>query len=259
VQQKPKSLDGFMSSELTTYVAKTALERAGELLRRKVIEKWADRRARSFIEEFVDNLSSDGPIVGEAVDRKLNEIVDDEEKSAALFDAFRRVAVSASRDIGPRVIALHIAEVVNGLIDDPPVSDAVMAAATSLLDFEFADFVSFVASKGMEEASFADSLGNSLIIMADTAEFDSNWKRRRSETGPISLRSEFGSWAQKLEVTGLLYQDVSEEEFDYEPDSEQHIDEPGSTRRVYRNVVLGPGTSHLFRLTKRARRARDSS
>ena len=250
-----------MVDPVTTYLGSTALERAADLFGKKVIGRWADYRARRFIEQFVEAVAAEDKRSAEEadVDQRLTDIVADERKAAALFDAFRRVCFSASREIGPRVLALHMAEVVAGRVDDEEVSDAVMTAAANLLDFEFEEMLSFAASKGVEGASFAESLEEVAVVITETVDFDSNWKGSRKAMGFLPLRMEMGSWALKLEQVGLLVQELSEEEFDYKEDSEAHIDEPGTVRRVHRNVELREGTSYLVRLTRRAMRGRDSS
>jgi len=244
---------------LVTALGTTVLERAAEAFGAKVLRRWADHRAKHFIEQFVAEIAGGEQLDTPDADTRLNQILEDEAKSAALFDAFRHVFLSASRELGPRILAIHMAEVVAGLIDDAEVSDAVMIAASTLLDVEFEEFISYATSHGIVDAPFADSVHEVAVIKHDVVDFDSNWRSERRGTGPISLRNEVGSWAQKLQVTGLLTQEVSEEEFDYPEDSERHIDMPGTVRRVHRNIELREGTSHLLRLARRALRARQSA
>ncbi|MFG1690693.1 hypothetical protein ACGF5M_00820 [Gemmatimonadota bacterium] len=244
---------------LTVTVGAAALERAADLMGKKVLGRWSDYRARRFVDQFVAELGRDLETADPAVlEDRLAKIVEDESKSAALYEAFRHVLLSASREIGPRVLALHMAEVVAGLVDDLEVSDAVMSAASTLLDFEFEEFLGYAVANGITDASFAESLVQVAVIKFDMTDFDSNW-RGRGPTGAIPLRSDVGSWAQKLQSVGLLVQDISEEEFDYKEDGERYIDEDGTVRRVHRNIELREGTSHLARLTQLAIRARDSS
>ncbi len=245
---------------LTVIIGTAALEKAAERMGRAVLGRWSDYRARRFIEQFVEEVGRDlGGADPEQLEERLEKIVSDEGKSAALYEAFRHVFLSASREIGPRVLALHMAEVVSGLVSNVEVSDAVMLAAAALLDFEFDEFLGYTAARGMDEQSFADSLHSVTIVKVDVVEFDSNWRRGRAATGVISLRSEVGSWAQKLEGVGLLIQDISEEELDYPADAERTMVEAGTVRRVHRNIELREGCGHLVRLTRLAKRAQASS
>jgi hypothetical protein len=241
-------------------VAGPVIEKVAELLGEKVVGKWSDYRSRRFVSQFVDAVSSGLPSASPAeTERRLSELLEDDKKSAALYDAFRHVVFSASRDIGPRVLALHMAEVLGGLVDDAEVSDAVMSSASTLLDFEFEEFLSYASANGIDEESFADSVHSVAVVKFDTQDFDSNWRSGRQPTGPLPLRLAAGSWAKKLEATGLVVQDISEEVIEYREDSERHIDDDGYIRRVHRNIELREGVGHLIRLTRLAIRARDSS
>lgn len=237
---------------LVAVVGTAALERAAEAFGRNVLRRWSDYRAKQFIEQFVAELSLDAGS-GESVNKHLDELLQDEGKSAALFDAFRHVFLSASREIGPRVLAVHMAEVVAGKVDDPEISDAVMLAASTLLDVEFSDFIAYAVGAGVEAASFADSSATVVVVKHDVIALDSNYRSARQTTGPINLRAELGSWAQKLQMIGLLVQDISENEDEYYVDAERDVDMPGTIRRVHRNIELREGTAHLLRLAQRVR------
>jgi hypothetical protein len=134
-----------------------------------------------------------------------------------------------------------------------------MAAASMLLDAEFQQFVQYAIAHGVSGATFRDSMREVASVSFPHVDFDSNWGRDRKDTGPIYLRLEVGSWAQKLQQVGLVIQVSSEEEFDYREDAERHVDEPGSIRRLYRSIELREGVSHLVRLTQIAIRAKDAA
>jgi hypothetical protein len=235
---------------LVSIAGSALIERVMESFGKRVIGRWADYRVRKFIDQFVQECAATNG--SDDLGTRLDGIVTDDTKSAALFDAFRHVAFSASRDIGPRVIAIHMAEAIAGLVEDPEVGDAVMAAAATLLDSEFGDFLSYAAEHQIDPLSFADSLHDTAVIKLEVVSFDSNWRGSRQDTGPLNLRRDIGAWAQKLNNVGLLFQDVSEEEVDYREDSDAHIDEPGTLRRVHRNIELGSGVAHLVRVTQKA-------
>jgi hypothetical protein len=239
-------------------IAPTLLEKSAEILGKKVLGRWSDYRTRRFVEQFVTEVSQDVGNDEAAVSQRLSEIVEDDSKSAALFDAFRHVMLSASREVGPRVIALHMAEVVSGKIEDPETSEIILMVAASMLDFEFEAFASYAADIKMEEMSFADSMDHTHVVVFDTAELDSNW-RSRETTGPIPLRSELGSWAQKFQNAGLIVQEVTEEEIPYDADPDLHVDEPGIARYIQRNIEFREGASHLLRLSRRVLRAVQSA
>jgi hypothetical protein len=244
---------------IISVLAPTAAETAVEIFGKKVLSRWSDYRARRFVEQFVLAATTvDAATDTAKLEQQLTQIIDDQNKSAALYDAFRHVFTSASRETGPRVMGLHMAEVIAGKVNDAEVSDMIMLAAASLLDFEFEGFLSYAAEAEIPELSFAASLDHTVIYNVDTVDVDSNFRRRRSATGPLALRNQFGSWAQKLSNVGLLVQDISEETFGYDVDPEQRIDEPGTLRRIYRNLEFREGTGHLLRLVRVVTGARQS-
>jgi hypothetical protein len=152
-----------------------------------------------------------------------------------------------------------MAEAVNGLVDNEKVGDAVMTAATAMLDSEFVEMIGYAAANGIEGSTFAESMHETAVVVTEKVDFDSNWRGSRQPTGLLPLGQELGSWALKLEQVGLIVQDISEEEFNYEEDSEAQRDEPGTVRRVHRNIEFREGMSHLVRLTRRATKSLKTS
>lgn len=240
---------------ISVTVATAVLEKAASALGHRVLGRWSDYRARQFVDQFVSAVAqASGSSDPAALEVHLSQLLDDDEKSAALYDAFRHVFLSASREIGPRVLALHMAEVVCGDVNDPEVSDAVMATASQLNDREFIDFLSYTATHGVSDASFEASRDETVAIKVDVVIFEAGAEGAREPVGPIPLRSEVGSWALKLQSTGLLEQDVSTEHLEAGPPETKT-----PYQRIHRNIELLGGVSHLMRLTRLALAARDSS
>lgn len=77
-----------------------------------VIEKWTRYRAENFFEEFQHRLI-EGHISGDQyidVADDIDDILSDEKGSEVVYDAYRRVSLSSSKDIGPRIIGVLTAE-----------------------------------------------------------------------------------------------------------------------------------------------------
>lgn len=78
-----------------------------------VIERWTKYRAERFFEEFQNRLLSNR-IDGEQDSRVMHDIegiLSTEHGSEVIFDSYRRVSLSSSKNIGPRIIGLLTAEI----------------------------------------------------------------------------------------------------------------------------------------------------
>lgn len=99
-----------LSSLLVGHAAGKLLDKFGSSFRAHVVDRWSRRRAQEFLGEFCEEVSRQrGGITSDALDELLTKMVEDEICSEILFDAYRRVALSKSRALGPRVIALLMA------------------------------------------------------------------------------------------------------------------------------------------------------
>lgn len=157
--------------------------------------------------------------------------------SEILFDAYRSVCLSRSKDIGPRIIALVVAEVTleeRSLTED---EERMLLAAENLSDTELAEFYEFTQEQrsGEIKQDCNDRIyrNGSLRIKWCAEQFDSGWpKTSETPIAPLNLATQLGSWAEKLSRLGLLIDDLTEKRWDYQEDGERHIDEPGSVREI---------------------------
>lgn len=75
-----------------------------------VIERWTRHRAQKFFEAFCEEVALNDRLGAEAA---LDEILDSEKRTEALFDAYRAVALSRTKTVGPRAIGYLTARIVN--------------------------------------------------------------------------------------------------------------------------------------------------
>jgi hypothetical protein len=99
----------------------------------KVVGYWSDYRAKQFAAAFISAVAADDSA---AVQKRIDAFAKDPRKSAALFDAYRRVALSASPTLGPRIIALVMAQVVVENRQPTEDGERILAAARELTDAE---------------------------------------------------------------------------------------------------------------------------
>ncbi|MUJ26327.1 hypothetical protein [Aliivibrio fischeri] len=78
-----------------------------------VIEKWTRRRAENFFEAFQNEIMEKRQIGDDFVhiEQEIEKIISTEIGSEILFDAYRRVSLSKSKHIGPKIIGLLTAEI----------------------------------------------------------------------------------------------------------------------------------------------------
>ncbi len=222
------------SSFLVGHVSGKLLDKLGASFRTHVVERWSRRRAEAFFDEFCRELSRQKETVDpDHLDRAFTNILEDEGCSEVLFDAYRRVAFSKSRELGPRIIALLTAEIVVERRVASDVEEAMFLAAENLTDDDLKAFAAFVRDQSAKAANTSAGTQHGLNIKWHHEQFDSNWRRGDPiSTAPLDLEECLGRWAAKLKLYGIVSDDVREREFNYEADSERHIDERGTVREV---------------------------
>ncbi|HZF96998.1 MAG TPA: hypothetical protein VEY92_01920 [Pseudoxanthomonas sp.] len=211
---------------LVTGYATDKLTELGEgLIRKHVIERWTRKRAVEFYRSFCATLLSDNPD-GPELAEMLHELLQDETRSEIVFEAYRLVCLAKSKTVGPRIIAVLVAEIVqrDGVADKE--EELVLAAAEKLSDSELVSFAAELA-KLPNSKTWGD-----IEVTLDTRQIDSNFSVGRTEISQGSLAQIYGSWAEKLKSLGFLTESVTERTFHYREDSKRHIDMDGSVRKI---------------------------
>lgn len=219
-----------VTSLLASHAAGKLLDTFGSSFRTHVIERWSRRRAEEFIVQFCEEVSRQrSGATDHELEAALTRITEDEVCSEILFDAYRRLALSRSRVLGPRIIALLTAELVGEKRGASDPEDAILLAAENLSDGELLAFAEFVR----EERAKSTGDDKGLRIKWCEEQFDSSWPHKQTvSTGPLDLEECLGRWAGKLKSYGIIKDDVQERQFDYDTDPERHIDEAGTIREI---------------------------
>src|ERR1700737_4432035 len=118
-------------------LAKKAAEReAISRVTKAVVSRWSDYRAERFLDAFVDEVRKEQDVLRESAN--LNDYLDliakDEARSSALFDAYRRVCLAASKSIGPQIIGLLTAQLILQKRDADDDEELIFQAAEQLND-----------------------------------------------------------------------------------------------------------------------------
>jgi len=225
-----------------------ALERIEGSFTDKVINRWSGFRARRFLNTFAEAVAREAQDQGgeKKVNALLDELLSNETKTEVLFEAYRRVLLSASKDLGPRIIALltaHLIQQNRYATDD---EEIVFRAAEGFTDRELQSFrahlTHVINQYGGDVRFFRTSLDKKRIRMS----------RRSSETVPIgamNLIEVLGSWAPKAVQIGLLREEIVEETT-YR--GARLDDDVEYEREIEWYVVYAPGSGRLVELIERA-------
>jgi hypothetical protein len=241
-------------SLLVGHAAGKLLDKFGSSFRAHVIDRWSRRRAEEFFNQFCSEVLRQEDAPPDELDKALTRILEDEVCSEVLFEAYRRVALSKSKSLGPRIIALLTAELVAQGRIAGDAEDTIFSAAENLTDDELLAFAEFVHEEQAKSASSPDTNGLGLRIKWATEQFDSNWPHRGTiSTAPLNLDECLGRWAGKMKNYGIIKDDVQERQYDYKVDSERHIDEPGTIREITWWIDVPADYLKLVELIYRAR------
>jgi hypothetical protein len=251
-----------MSIELAVagYAANKIRDIVEDRLLGGVVARWSRLRTERFVNTLCDALSAGSNSDGSK--SKLGAILDrigaEDDTSEMLYEAYRRVVLSASKESGPRVIALLTAEI---LLDKRVATESeelLFAAAEVLTDSEFTDLAEFAfADPGKDPTQSSGSIKINLWRES----IDSNWHRdtRVPLTSPLL---EIGTWALKLRNLGLVYEDVEERVRSYNADPDYHVEEPGVERIISCDLILDGSLRKLitlFRTSEELRSAKSSA
>jgi hypothetical protein len=223
----------------TSKVFDLACNKFAAAFRTNVVERWSKKRAKVFFDQFCRSICEGSPdMTSQRLEELLDKIIDNEANSEALFDAYRRVCLSRSRDIGPRIVAMVIAAAV---FEERVLTDGeeqVLLAAESLSDRELQECYEFVnENKPSPLAEALDQLGSVhretlKVCWHRSQQESSRVDRAEASIAPLSLAVDIGLWAEKLSGFGLLRSDLTERQYAYEVDFDRHIDEPGTVKEL---------------------------
>lgn len=109
-------------------------DRFGRFMRTVVVDRARSRRAQEFVDAFCHAAAMD--VQPDVLEEMLEEVLSDDLCQELLFDAYRRIALSASSSIGPRIIGLLMARTVGTRREPNEEEERVLTAATMLSDKE---------------------------------------------------------------------------------------------------------------------------
>lgn len=196
------------------YVAEKAGDKfvdAGvDWLEKNVISRWNKHRGRRFFSQLVDELRKQQDVKHESatLNELLSKVIKGDKETSELFDAYRRVALCASKDIGPMVIAVFVAALWERNIEAGDDEEQLFMAAEALNDRDFVDFIRWFTEKSAaaiepkHENLKLPVVPGLRVLEQVTAKATRN-TFHNGET-PINLFTDVGAFAPKLQNLGML-------------------------------------------------------
>lgn len=228
----------IITSFLSDYGAGKATDIILESFKKNVIERWSKWRAEKFLETFYKEFSL---LLNSPDTKKLNSTLDsilqNEARSEVLFEAYRRVCLSKSKNIGPRIIGFITAKIMHEERMAYESEEIMLSAAENLNDDELIEFKDFIfrhkkKADAKDSEVFFDNCGN-LKILWNREVQDSNWPRDKEiSISPLNLTSDVGGWAAKLKDLGIILDETREKILQYKEDGERFIDQAGQQRSI---------------------------
>ena len=243
------------------FLADMALSKAFDKFLSAALKAAHDRRAQAFVQSFVEVVAGDGPADVAAVSAKLEELSKNEICREALFMAYRRLALSASKDTGPRLIALLTARLIRDQRPPTELEERLLIAAEALSDGDFNGLVEFLEATAVTRSKSGEGRGEVqeragwIWRRLHTETDDSSWPRGEVDLSAVNFADELGTWALKLRNAGLVMDRVVLRRVPYSEDSERGVDEPGMERRWSWWVVFRVELLDFADLIKTARRS----
>lgn len=208
-----------MVEPITTYVVGRYLVEKGrdklidtgiEWLETNVTSRWSRHRGRQFLSQLIEELHKQQDVRYESatLNELLAKVVKSDKETSELFDAYRRVALCASKDIGPMVIAVFVASLWERNVEAGDEEEQLFMAAEALNDRDFVEFMRWFTEKSADantpkhENLKLPMIPSLRVVERVTAKATRN-TIHAGET-PINLFTDVGAFAPKLLNLGML-------------------------------------------------------
>ncbi|WP_234775315.1 hypothetical protein [Paraburkholderia tropica] len=186
------------------------VDTAVEWVEKNVTAHWSRRRGRRFLSQLVEELRKQEDVRYESatLNELLAKVIKGDKETSELFDAYRRVALCASKDIGPMVIAVFLAALWERNVEAGDEEEQIFMAAKALNDRDFVEFIRWFREKSAEanapkhENLKLPSVPGLRVLERVTAKA-TRGTFHNGET-PINLFTDVGAFAPKLQNLGVL-------------------------------------------------------
>ncbi|BBH53734.1 hypothetical protein [Fluviispira sanaruensis] len=211
-----------------------------------VIDKWSSYRVNVFLNTLCKELIvSSSNVLENDVKKMIDEIINDDIKSEILFESYRKVFMSASKNIGPRVIAILTSKIISENRIATQYEEQMFLVSESLIDLELKELGNFLN----ENLYSYDNNKGIVYIEIDKEQVDLN---REYEIQILDLTEFYGVWAVKAKNLGIICDTLKESVSRYYEDSERHIDEDGTIKTFTWNIRVNTTFKEFGELIKKS-------
>ncbi|WP_343654129.1 hypothetical protein [Paraburkholderia caribensis] len=230
-----------------------------DFLKEKAIGRWTEHRAKRFLSSFIEEVRKEKDVLATSADlnEMLRSVAEHDEQTSTLFDAYRRVALSASKDLGPMIIGLLTANIVLAGREATRDEEQLFEAAEILNDRDFSSFRNWMSylhsdenyqSTVSERASQEDQRSPyALLVRGGSALPEELVLDPETLFGPeeqsFDIYTEVGAFAHKLKSVGLLSELIQPRGYPRNPQGNNYY------------VRIHPAIERLHRLMTRAHEA----
>lgn len=226
------------------------------------VERWTAHRRDRFLESLLENLQVEQATGDRSadVDAALDNLLSSDQGSELLYDAYRRVCFSKTKNFGPRIIGLLTAELLNSALTSDEDEEMIFEAAEKLGDLELIEFkrhYEWLLKEIEKDATLKRSVMRSGDEIIEVASEEGNEVGSHLDSEahlyPPDLRSSHGPWAARLESFGFIARSVTQQTRQVKEDSERHIDYDQTWVFTIVTLTYKPATMRLYKLLCRAR------
>ncbi|MCO5410789.1 hypothetical protein [Ralstonia mojiangensis] len=202
---------------------KEVVKAAAKYLKDTVIAKWSEYRAHAFLSAFLEEFRKQQDVRHQSAD--LNDLLklvsQSDKQTTALFDAYRRVALSSSKKIGPMVIGMQTAHIVLEDRDATADEELIFFAAETLNDRDFSDLKTWLEYVYVDDESppdyhLASEFERRSVLVKGGPELPPGLSLDMAHLGlddvPMDVGEDIGIFALKLKNIGLLTETVRRRE-----------------------------------------------
>ncbi|WP_143746455.1 hypothetical protein [Caballeronia catudaia] len=178
----------------------------------QVVGRWSKHRAEVFLAQLLDEVRKQGDEKFESANLNdlLEKLADGDAETSLLFDAYRRVALCASKDIGPMVIGVLTAVILRRDSKANDDEEQMFMAAETLNDRDFVEFIEwFERAHAKTHKPTHPTLQLPTFPGAVAVEHVTAKATRNTFTNvgvPVNLFSDVGPFAPKLANLGIFVQ-----------------------------------------------------
>lgn len=248
--------------EIATPFGKKILAILSKKFGTSVVERWTRYRAERFFDGFVMVLAAEitDEIELKEVEDMLDEILNDDAKSEVLYDAYRRVCFSKSKDLVPKIIGLLTGRLLIESRSTNSDEEKVFRASELLTDGEFAEFHSSSDDYTKRAQNESDNKScfykyGDLVIVWEKESRDSAWPHTMEQdidVSAINLDIAMGYWASQPKDCGMIGQRITESHAKYEPNCESISVEGGIVTTYKKFIIFHHSCDVLSKLVCRA-------